>query len=36
MALINENLPIPLVLHGGSGIPEDKIANQTYAALQTL
>ena len=26
MALINENLPIPLVLHGGSGIPEDKIA----------
>ena len=23
--LINESLPIPLVLHGGSGIPDDKI-----------
>ena len=26
MALINSELPIPLVLHGGSGIPDDKIA----------
>jgi len=25
MRLINETLPIPLVLHGGSGIPDDKI-----------
>ena len=25
MALINSELPIPLVLHGGSGIPDDKI-----------
>lgn len=25
MKLINESLPIPLVLHGGSGIPDDKI-----------
>lgn len=25
MKLINETLPIPLVLHGGSGIPDDKI-----------
>lgn len=25
MKLINEKLPIPLVLHGGSGIPDDKI-----------
>ena len=25
MKLINELLPIPLVLHGGSGIPDDKI-----------
>lgn len=25
MKLVNEKLPIPLVLHGGSGIPDDKI-----------
>jgi len=25
MKLINDELPIPLVLHGGSGIPDDKI-----------
>ena len=25
MSLINRSLPIPLVLHGGSGIPDDKI-----------
>ena len=25
MKLINDSLPIPLVLHGGSGIPDDKI-----------
>ena len=25
MKIINETLPIPLVLHGGSGIPDDKI-----------
>jgi len=25
MQIINENLPIPLVLHGGTGIPDDKI-----------
>ena len=25
MEIINENLPIPLVLHGGTGIPDDKI-----------
>ena len=25
MQLVNEELPIPLVLHGGSGIPDDKI-----------
>ena len=25
MEKINETLPIPLVLHGGSGIPDDKI-----------
>ena len=25
MKIINENLPIPLVLHGGTGIPDDKI-----------
>ena len=25
MKQINEALPIPLVLHGGSGIPDDKI-----------
>ena len=25
MELINKSLPIPLVLHGGSGIPDDKI-----------
>ncbi len=25
MSIINQNLPIPLVLHGGTGIPSDKI-----------
>jgi fructose/tagatose bisphosphate aldolase len=25
MKIINDALPIPLVLHGGSGIPNDKI-----------
>ena len=25
MKIINDNLPIPLVLHGGTGIPNEKI-----------
>ena len=25
MELINKSLPVPLVLHGGTGIPDDKI-----------
>lgn len=36
MALINENLPIPLVLHGGSGIPEDKIAKAIECGIAKI
>lgn len=36
MNIINENLPIPLVLHGGTGIPEDKIAKAISCGISKI
>lgn len=36
MELINENLSIPLVLHGGSGIPDDKIAKAIDCGISKI
>ncbi len=36
MQTINENLPIPLVLHGGTGIPEDKIAKAISCGISKI
>lgn len=36
MATINENLPIPLVLHGGTGVPEDKIAKAISCGISKI
>ena len=36
MAQINEALPIPLVLHGGSGIPEDKIKKAIECGISKI
>lgn len=36
MELINESLSIPLVLHGGSGIPDDKIAKAIDCGISKI
>ncbi|MBR6949414.1 MAG: class II fructose-1,6-bisphosphate aldolase [Bacilli bacterium] len=36
MELINEQLPIPLVLHGGSGIPDDKIKKAISCGISKI
>ena len=36
MKLINENIPIPLVLHGGSGIPNDKIEKAIECGISKI
>lgn len=36
MALINEKLPIPLVLHGGSGIPDEKIKKAIECGISKI
>lgn len=36
MRNINESLPIPLVLHGGTGIPEDKIAKAISCGISKI
>lgn len=36
MATINKELPIPLVLHGGSGIPEDKIKKAIECGISKI
>lgn len=36
MQLINEKLPIPLVLHGGTGIPEDKITKAISCGISKI
>ena len=36
MELINNNLPIPLVLHGGTGIPNDKIAKAISCGISKI
>lgn len=36
MKAINDNLPIPLVLHGGTGIPEDKIAKAISCGISKI
>lgn len=36
MQLINEQLPIPQVLHGGSGIPDDKIAKAIDCGISKI
>ena len=36
MNIINQNLPIPLVLHGGTGIPEDKIAKAISCGISKI
>lgn len=36
MKTINENLPIPLVLHGGSGIPDDKIQKAIECGISKI
>lgn len=36
MKLINDNLPIPLVLHGGSGIPDDKIRKAIESGIAKI
>ncbi len=36
MALINKELPIPLVLHGGSGIPDDKIKKAIECGISKI
>lgn len=36
MKVINENLPIPLVLHGGTGIPTDKIQTAIACGISKI
>lgn len=36
MQIINENLPIPLVLHGGTGIPNDKIEKAIASGISKI
>ena len=36
MKVINENLPIPLVLHGGTGIPDDKIRKAISCGISKI
>ena len=36
MEVINKNLPIPLVLHGGTGIPADKIAKAIECGISKI
>ena len=36
MEIINNNLPIPLVLHGGTGIPADKIAKAINCGISKI
>ena len=36
MKTINENLPIPLVLHGGTGIPNDKIKTAISCGISKI
>lgn len=36
MKLINDTLPIPLVLHGGSGIPDDKISKAISCGIAKI
>lgn len=36
MEEINENLPIPLVLHGGTGIPDDKIKKAISCGISKI
>lgn len=36
MSIINQSLPIPLVLHGGSGIPEDKIKKAIESGISKI
>ena len=36
MDLINKNLPIPLVLHGGTGIPNDKIEQAIKCGISKI
>ena len=36
MKVINENLPIPLVLHGGTGIPDDKIEKAISCGISKI
>lgn len=36
MKIINENLPIPLVLHGGTGIPNDKIETAIACGISKI
>ena len=36
MKIINDNLPIPLVLHGGSGIPDDKIRKAIESGIAKI
>ena len=36
MQIINNELPIPLVLHGGTGIPEDKIAKAISCGISKI
>lgn len=36
MKIINEALPIPLVLHGGSGIPDDKIRKAIESGISKI
>ena len=36
MNIINEALPIPLVLHGGTGIPEDKITKAISCGISKI
>ena len=36
MEIINNNLPIPLVLHGGTGIPADKIAKAICCGISKI
>ena len=33
---INKNLPIPLVLHGGTGIPDDKIQKAISCGISKI
>ena len=36
MDIINKNLPIPLVLHGGTGIPDDKIKKAIECGISKI